>query len=49
MSERTTAAERKLPPEITVDVIKKASAEQIRVWIRQYSARSVNNRIFERD
>jgi len=37
-----------LPPEITADVIRKASSNQIRQWIRTTSAQTVNNRLFGR-
>jgi hypothetical protein len=42
MSTKQTAPQAKrLPSEITLDVIKNASAEQIRVWVRAYGAAAV--------
>lgn len=48
MSKQTPQAKR-LPPEVTLEVIKSASVEQIKVWVRAYGAAAVNNRIFQRD
>jgi hypothetical protein len=48
MSNKTTQQKVVLPVAITTDVIKKVSAETIRVLIRTYGASAVNDRIFGR-